>query len=85
MMTPYVQNVTKWISHYNPNKASDTHVSPHTDSHFVVEGVGLAQEGRMSVAQVESKGPEPSVPLLGTPTALRNCSYITSFSTTSSF
>ena len=70
-MTPYVQNVTKWISHYNPDKASDVHVSPHTDSHFGVEGVGLAQEGRMGVAQVESKGPAPPVPSLGTPAALR--------------
>ena len=74
MMTPYVQNVTKWISHYEPKNNTDVNVTPPNDSQFTNNNGSLAQEGHMNVAQVETKGPPPTVPSTGQPTALKTVS-----------
>ena len=73
-MTPYVQNVTRWINHYRPKTAADTNVSPNSDNLFNGNSIGLAQHGHMNVSQVEQKAPAPPVPSTGPSTALRTVS-----------
>ena len=74
MMSPYVQNVTKWINHYSPKTTADTTVSPNSDNLFSGNSIGLAQQGHMNVSQVEQKAPAPPVPSTGPSTALRTMS-----------
>ena len=74
MMSPYVQNVTKWINHYNPKTAPDANVTPPTDFMYNGQSNGVAHEGYMNVAQVEEKGPRPPVPSAGPSAALRTVS-----------
>ena len=74
MMSPYVQNVTKWIEHYNPKTAHDSNVTPYTDTSYNGNNIGLGQQGHMNVAKVEAKAPAPPVPSTGTTSALRTVS-----------
>lgn len=70
----YVQNVSRWIKHYDPDTAPDTSVPPPSDSVFSTDNAGIAHEGHMNVSQVEAKGPPPPVPSVGVPAAFRTIS-----------
>lgn len=72
--TPYVQNVSKWIQHYNPAGNADPHVSVPNDNPNSGETTGLAQEGQMAVSQVESSAPPMKVPHTSPNAALRTVS-----------
>jgi len=58
----YVQNISKWVEHYNPSKPNGAHLKPFNDSVLHGDTAGIAQEGHMSVAPVEARLPAPAVP-----------------------
>ena len=72
MLTPYVQDVAKWISYYNRNGTSNSNVAKPTESLYVSDNVGLAQESNMSVSKVEPRGAPPKAPDTGPSASLQN-------------
>ena len=72
MLTPYVQDVAKWISYYNRNGTSNSNVAKPPESLYVSDNVGLAQESNMSVSKVEPRGAPPKAPHTGPSASLQN-------------
>ena len=72
MLTPYVQDVSKWINYYNRNGTSNSNVSKPEDNLQDSSNGGLAQESNMSVNKVEPRGPAPQAPNTGPSATLHN-------------
>ena len=73
MLTPYVQDVSKWIQYYNRNGTSNSNMlTPGENQSVSDNGVGLAKESNMAVAKVEPKGQAPQAPLTGPSASLHN-------------
>ena len=72
MLTPYVQDVSKWINYYNRHGTSNVNVAKPTENQHVAENTGMAQESTMSVNKVEPRGPPPPAPHTGPSASLQN-------------
>ena len=74
MLTPYVQDVSKWIHYYNRNGTSNVNGSTQNEnaSSSKSDSVGLAQESNMSVIKVEPMGQAPPAPYTGPSASIHN-------------
>ena len=72
MLTPYIQDVSKWIQYYKHSGTSSSNTGLPSENQYVSDSGGLAKESNMSLAKVEPNGPPPKAPLTGPSASLHN-------------